>query len=127
MSESTLHAEHAHDGHHGFSHPMPVWQLLAVFSALITLTLLTVFQSTLGLGALEIWLSLFIATIKAGLVILFFMHMIHEKPFNAIVFLSSFIFVALFLGLVLMDAHGYKDVVENQPQPEVIGQAPPAK
>lgn len=132
MSEHTTHAEHAHDGshdgHHGFSHPMPVWQLLAVFVALIVLTLLTVFQSTLGLGAMEIWLSLFIATVKASLVILFFMHMIHEKPFNAIIFLSSFIFVALFLGATLMDAHGYKSLVENQPQPELVsGPTPPAK
>ncbi len=43
------------------------------------------------------------------------MHMIHEKPFNAIIFISSFIFVALFLGLTLMDAHNYKDQVELAP------------
>lgn len=91
---------------------MPVWQLLAVFFALIILTLLTVFQSTLDLGNLELALSLFIATIKAGLVMLFFMHMIHDKPLNVIIFLSSFIFVALFLGFTLMDAAGYRDDVE---------------
>ena len=127
MSESTAHADHAHDGHHGFAHPMPVWQLLAVFFALIFLTLLTVYQSTFDLGNMELWLSLFIATIKAGLVIMFFMHMVHEKPFNAIVFLSSFIFVALFLGLTLMDAHNYKDAVEPQPQPENLAATAPAE
>lgn len=91
---------------------MPVWQLLAVFFALIILTVLTVFQSTLDLGNMELIMSLFIATIKASLVILFFMHMIHDKPLNAIIFLSSFIFVALFLGFTLMDAHAYKDSIE---------------
>lgn len=91
---------------------MPVWQLLAVFFALIVLTFLTVYQATFDLGNLELGLSLFIATIKATLVILFFMHMIHDKPLNAIVFLSSFIFVALFLGFTLMDAHSYQDEVE---------------
>ena len=96
---------------------MPVWQLLAVFAALIILTALTVFQSKFDLGNLEVWLSLFIATVKASLVILFFMHMIHDKPLNVIVFMGSFIFVALFLGFVLMDAHGYKDVVEPQEAP----------
>lgn len=85
---------------------------MMVFFSLIFLTWLTVFQSTLKLGSAELIVSLFIATIKASLVILFFMHMLHDKPLNAIVFLSSFIFVALFLGFVLMDTHGYKDSYE---------------
>lgn len=93
---------------------MPVWQLLAVFFALILLTLATVYQSTLDIGEAELILSLFIATVKATLVILFFMHMIHDKPLNAIIFLSSFIFVALFLGFTLMDAGAYRDELEPQ-------------
>ncbi|MCA9130645.1 MAG: cytochrome C oxidase subunit IV family protein [Planctomycetales bacterium] len=106
------HATHAVNEHHGFAHPAPVWQLLAVFFALIVLTFLTVLQSTFELGNLELGLSLFIATIKAALVIMFFMHMLHDKPLNAIVFLSSFIFVALFLGFTLMDAGAYRDSIE---------------
>lgn len=106
------HAASASEGHHGFSHPMPVWQLLAVFFALIGLTIATVFQATLNLGDLELIISLLIATLKASLVILFFMHMIHDKPLNAIMFLSSFIFVALFLGFTLMDAAAYRDSIE---------------
>lgn len=109
MSETTTSS---HGDHHGFAHPAPVWQLLAVFFALIILTLLTVFQSTLDLGNLELALSLFIATVKASLVMLFFMHMIHDKPLNIIIFLSSFIFVALFLGFTLMDAAAYRDDIE---------------
>ncbi len=108
MSEHKSHA----GTHHGFAHPASVKSLLLVFFALIILTWLTVFQSTLKLGSIELVVSLAIATVKASLVILFFMHMIHDKPLNAIVFLSSFIFVALFLGFILMDAHGYKDSYE---------------
>jgi cytochrome c oxidase subunit 4 len=103
---------HVHGKHHGFAHPATVKSLLLVFIALILLTWLTVFQSTLKLGSIELVVSLTIATVKASLVILFFMHMIHDKPLNAIVFLSSFIFVALFLGFTLMDTHGYKDSYE---------------
>lgn len=102
------HKSHA-DGHHGFAHPMPAWQLLAVFFALVLLTIATVYQSTLDLGNMELAASLVIATIKAALVIMFFMHMIYDKPLNAIIFLSSFVFVALFLGFTLMDAHAYQD------------------
>ena len=96
---------------------MAVWKLLAVFFALIFLTWVTVLQAQYDTGNMELWLSLFIATVKASLVILFFMHMIHEKPFNAILFISSFIFVALFIGIVLNDAHNYKDAVELQAPP----------
>jgi len=106
------HGHHGHHGHHGFAHPSPIWQLLAVFFALLALTVATVYQSTLDLGDMEIWASLAIATIKAALVILFFMHMIHDKPFNIIMFLGTLIFVALFLGFTLMDAHGYKELIE---------------
>lgn len=108
----SAHASNADSEHHGFSHPAPVWQLLAVFFALVILTVLTVYQSTFELGNWELGLSLFIATIKGSLVILFFMHMLHDKPLNVIVFMSSFVFVALFLGFTLMDASAYRDDIE---------------
>lgn len=118
-------SDHAHssDGHHGFAHPSPVWQLLAVFFALIFLTILTVYQATFDLGNLELIVSLIIATVKASLVILFFMHMIHDKPLNAILFIGSFIFVALFLGFTLMDASAYRDSIEYKeiaPEPAAM-------
>ena len=100
---------HGHGHHAGFSHPMPIWMLLAVFFALLILTGLTVYQSQFDLGNAEIWLSLTIATVKAALVILFFMHLLWDKPLNAIVILGSLIFVALFLGFTLMDAEGYRE------------------
>ncbi len=111
---STPTAEHSHDAHgHGhdgeFSHPMPIWMLLTVFVTLLALTVLTVYQSTFNLGNIEVWLSLTIATIKAGLVIAFFMHLLWDKPLNMIIILSSLIFVALFLGFTMMDAQGYRE------------------
>lgn len=101
----TAHAKHSD---HGFAHPQPVWVLLAVFFALIFLTILTVLQSMLPLGNFEIWASLIIASVKASLVIFFFMHLGWDKPFNAIVFLSSVLFLALFLGFTLMDREAYR-------------------
>ncbi len=111
---STPTAEQSHDAHgHGhdgeFSHPMPIWMLLTVFVTLLALTVLTVYQSTFNLGNIEVWLSLTIATIKAGLVIAFFMHLLWDKPLNMIIILSSLIFVALFLGFTMMDAQGYRE------------------
>jgi cytochrome c oxidase subunit 4 len=122
MSDHAVHGEHSH----GFAHPAPVWQLLAVFFALVGLTILTVYQATFDLGNMELILSLVIATIKATLVVLFFMHMIHDKPLNAIIFLSSFVFVALFIGFTMMDAHAYKDIIElkDVPSPRAVQVAP---
>lgn len=100
---------------------MPVWQLITVFLALIVLTILTVAQASMELGNIELIASLIIATIKASLVILFFMHMIHDKPLNAILFIGSFIFVALFLGFTLMDAGAYRDSIEQK----IVAQDPP--
>ncbi len=113
------HTTDAHaptDGHHDdseFSHPAPVPMLLVVFFILLGLTFLTVWQSTLEFGEAELWITLFIATVKAGLVILFFMHLLWDKPLNAIFFLSSLIFASLFLGFTLMDAHAYHSQIED--------------
>lgn len=108
MSDHAAHSQELQN----FAHPAPVWQLLTVFFALVGLTFLTVYQATLDTGDLELILSLFIATIKAALVMLFFMHMLHDKPINIIIFLSAFVFVALFISFTLMDAHAYRDSVE---------------
>jgi len=103
-------ASHAHtaDSHHregyDFAHPLPVWGLLAVFVVLTLLTILTVAQASLDLGNWDIALTMLIATVKATLVMLFFMHLAFDKPFNLIIFLSSFVFVALFVTFTLTDA-----------------------
>jgi cytochrome c oxidase subunit 4 len=100
--------ESAHGDGHDFAHPFPVWGLLAVFFALVFLTIITVYQARFDLGSFEIVLSLIIASIKASLVVLFFMHLAMDKAYNAIIFVGSLLFVALFLGFTLMDAHTTK-------------------
>jgi len=117
MTDTTHEQPEAHADAHGheegeFSHPASIQMLLTVFVILVILTLLTVYQSTLNIGAMEVWLSLLIATVKASLVILFFMHLLYDKPFNAILFISSIIFVSLFLGFTLLDAKAYSNKIE---------------
>ncbi len=90
------------------------------------LTFLTVFQARFDLGDLEIVLTLCIATVKAGLVIAFFMHLLWDKPLNAIVILSSLIFVSLFLGFCLMDAKGYRNNLIMDPNGDLLEKSKPA-
>ena len=94
---------HSEDGH-DFAHPMPIPMLLSVFFALVFLTIVTVAQASFDLGSFDVLVVMIIATIKAGLVAFFFMHLAFDKPFNLIVFFGSFVFVGLFIIFTLSDS-----------------------
>jgi cytochrome c oxidase subunit 4 len=89
--------------------------LYTVFFTLVALTLLTVIANDWPLGKFDIWVALTIACVKATLVGLFFMHMYWEKGFNVVAFLSSFVFVTLFIGFTLMDTNHYQDQMRAFP------------
>lgn len=92
--------QHAHDH---LSHIMSPTMLLSVFAMLVGLTFVTVLAAQISFGAWEVWVSLGIASVKASLVAVYFMHLRYDKPFNGVIFVSSIVFVALFLGLTLVD------------------------
>ena len=85
------------------AHVISAKTLVGVFSLLVLLTILTVAAAQVSFGAWEVWVSLGIASVKASLVALYFMHLRYDKPFHGVVFVSSLVFVALFLALTLMD------------------------
>lgn len=120
-SEEHGHDEHSHDGHHVM--PLPV--LFGIFGALIFFTALTVAVGQFSLGRWEILITMMIATTKAILVAVFFMHLKYDRPFNAMIFSFSLFFVALFLGIVLMDVGAYKDDL-IPPEPKVSAVVPAA-
>jgi len=106
-------ADHGHsDDGTDFAHPLPLWVLFAVFGALVFLTIVTVAQASLDLGSIDIAVVMAIATLKATLVGAFFMHLLWDKPFNIIVFLSSFVFVGLFVIFTLSDSKLTSDSFE---------------
>lgn len=96
----------------GGSHVASVKLLLIVWVALMVGTWLTVSVTHFDFGVLNIWIGLAIATGKALLVGLYYMHLRWDKPFNAFAFISSFAILALMIGLMLMDT--------SQNQPEMI-------
>jgi cytochrome c oxidase subunit 4 len=53
-------------------------------------------------------LAMFIAVIKATLVVLFFMHLKYDKLFHSVIFLSAILAAALFVGFTLMDSGQYQ-------------------
>jgi len=80
---------------------LPVYFL--VFAALMMLTILTVTASRFDLGWLNTPIALGIAVIKATLVILFFMHVIHSPRLTWVVVISSFLWLAVLFVLTLAD------------------------
>ncbi len=89
-------------------HVASVKLLLVVWVALMIGTWLTVAASNIDLGFLNIWVGLAIATAKALLVGLYYMHLRWDKPFNAFVFLGAFFFLFLFIGFAMMDSAQYQ-------------------
>jgi cytochrome c oxidase subunit 4 len=90
--EDQGHAEGAHA--HGAGRYYLVW------AALLGFTALTVITGHMDLGAVNLPLALTIATVKATLVVLFFMHMTETPAANRIVFVTSLVFsIVLIIGV----------------------------
>src|SRR5688572_5575223 len=83
------HAVHATDGahgaddhDHGLAHTTPLSLLFGVLGALLVLTIITVAVTAVDLGANgNLWVAMIIATIKAALVCVFFMHLAWDQRF----------------------------------------------
>ncbi len=87
---------------HSTSSPLKTY--FAVFFALLAGTGLTVFAARLDLGPFNAPVALVIATIKATLVALFFMHVWHaSEKLTKLVVIAALFFLFLLLGLTMSD------------------------
>jgi cytochrome c oxidase subunit 4 len=116
MDHAATHDAHA-DGHateEFHPHVTPLWIYLATWGALMVLTALTYYASTLDLGAANLAIALLVATTKATLVALFFMHLRWDLRFHAIIFSFSIIFLAIFIVFTMYDTEtrGRNDPVQ---------------
>jgi cytochrome c oxidase subunit 4 len=120
-AEQSVVAHHAdRSGHGGMAHVMPVPVLLGVFLTLIGLTVLTVAVTWHDFGSWNLLIALAIATVKAALVALYFMHLRYDQPFNGLIFVVALVFLGLFMSLTLLDTQQYQaDVAAYQQQNDV--------
>lgn len=100
---------------HGFAHPAPIKMLLGVFFSLVILTALTLLLAG-KMGPFGFVVAMIFATVKAGLVMGFFMHMIWDKPFNVLVFICSTFFLFLFIGMTMTDTGHYQESIDAYPR-----------
>jgi len=69
----------------------------------MVLTGLTVFASYIEMGDFNIVVALVIATIKATLVVLFFMHLYYSSKLTKVTVIAAMFFLFLLLALSLTD------------------------
>ena len=84
------------------AHPT-VKMFVAVWAALLVLTATTVYVATLELGPLNAIVALSIATIKALLVLLFFMELRYSTALTKVAVVAAVFFLMLLAGLTLSD------------------------
>jgi cytochrome c oxidase subunit 4 len=92
-----------------------------VLLTLMMLTVITVVAAGFDFGSANVVIALVIATIKASLVAMFFMHLLHDKPMNSLIFVSGLVFLAIFLMLTLLDADTRPAIERASPQKPVTG------
>lgn len=102
------HGEHGAEG----AHVMSPKALIGVWGALIALTVLTVALKGVDLGRIDLFVAMGIATVKALLVALFFMHLLYDKGFHGLVVLAALLFVLLFVSLTLLDRKEYQPDID---------------
>jgi cytochrome c oxidase subunit 4 len=103
MANTTLDPSHADGAVH--VHVTSTAFYVLVFTALIGLTVLTVGQSYVDLGKLNLLAVILIATTKAALVVTFFMHLRHDNRFNALIFVACLFFIGVFFVYTLNDTN----------------------
>ena len=104
MSDHASDSAHGgHDEHHGVGHVVPVRILVATGLALLVLTWVTVAVAGVDLGEANIYVALAIATLKAALVALFFMHLKHEGRFIRTTFIVTVFTLAVLIAFLFWD------------------------
>lgn len=84
-------------------HIMPMSTYLKVGGALGALTILTVIMHQLPIGVFHTPVAFFIAAVKAGLVLYYFMHLKDETNMNRFIFGSSFLFLIVLAIFCVLD------------------------
>ncbi|WP_437333891.1 cytochrome C oxidase subunit IV family protein [Sorangium sp. So ce394] len=108
----STHAEaadaHGHGHGHGHGadhvpHVLPLKVYIATWLTLLVLTVVTVGASYVDLGAANLAIAVLIATVKASVVAFIFMHLKWDHKFHTLIFASSLIFLAIFIGFTMFD------------------------
>ena len=117
---------HTDSTHHDdqIGHVVPVKFLVLICALLLFLTAVTVWVSRydfteINIAEMGIITALFVATVKATIVGLYFMHLRWDRPFIGFIFVGSILFVVLFICIALTDSLAYQPTIIKGDTPKV--------
>jgi cytochrome c oxidase subunit 4 len=117
---------HTDSTHHDdqIGHIVPVKFLVLICALLLFLTAVTVWVSRydfteINIAEMGIITALFVATVKATIVGLYFMHLRWDRPFIGFIFVGSILFVVLFICIALTDSIAYQPTIIKGDTPKV--------
>jgi len=85
-------------------HIVPLNVNLKTFASLVALTIITVYTAKyIDLGQYNLILAMFLASCKALIVFLWFMHLKYDGNQNRSIIFSTLAFLALFIGFTAAD------------------------
>ncbi len=84
-------------------HVSPLKIYFGIFAVLMVLTIVTVLAAYVDLGEMNKVVALAIASFKATLVVLYFMHVKYASRLTKLVVISGFFFLAILLTLTMSD------------------------
>lgn len=100
-------SNHSHDDHHGeLGHIVPFAVYRNVLLGLLVLTVITVWVAkdpSMDFGHLNIAIAMFIASIKASIVALYFMHLKFEDKTTWLYAFFPVFLLVLMMGLIFLD------------------------
>ena len=98
-------------------HIIPLRVYLGIGGTLLFLTLVTVMSASIDLGVMNIVIALGIATVKAILVGLFFMHLFYDNKLYAYILAVALFFLSSLIVLTLADTLRRGDIYEYMKKP----------
>jgi cytochrome c oxidase subunit IV len=102
-------------------HIVPPKVYIGIFLSLMVLTAVTVAAAFVSLGPFNIVIALAIATLKATLVVLYFMHARYSPKRTQLVIISAVFWLAIMLALTMSDyASRHPEVSVNPPAVHVV-------
>ena len=99
------------ESHHGPKNPVRVYAV--TLGCLLFLTFLTVLIAQFDLGEANVFAAIGVATIKATIVALFFMHLLHDKLMNSVILCTALVMLGLLLAFSFMDSTTRDDMIPN--------------
>ena len=101
--EAAGHDEHGADDGNVHAHVASVKFYVGILAILVAFTLLTVAVASIHLGPLNLAVAIAIASAKATLVVMFFMHLKYDNRFNATIVICSLMFIGVFFAYTMND------------------------